>query len=83
MAKRLTLTEYRQENAIELSNEFPKTKHKVFEEYLICKYIYYLIAFGLIKQEWEFEYAGEYPTEVEIEAYLLSKQTEVAEHCPH
>jgi hypothetical protein len=83
MAKRLTITEYRQENAVWLSNEYAISPHKIFEEYLINRYISYLEAYGIILFMNEIEYAGEYPTEVEIEAYLESKQTDVTEHCPH
>jgi|688.fasta_scaffold43251_5 hypothetical protein len=83
MAKRLTLTEYRQENAVWLSNEYAISPHNVFEKYLINRYISYLIAYGIILFMNEIKCAGEYPTESEIEAHLLSKQTEVTEHCPH
>jgi hypothetical protein len=83
MAKRLTLTEYRQENAVWLSNEYRITRYSSFEEYLIIRYILYLEAYGIITFLNEIKCDGEYPTESEIEAHLLSKQTDVTEHCPH
>ena len=80
MSKRLSLTEYRQANAIELSNDFIKSKHQIFEAYLIRRYMVYLVAFGAITEVMTSEYVGEYPTEADIEA-LIKKDS--VEHCPH
>lgn len=50
MAKRLTLTEYRQENAVFLSNEYPKSrncKYNEIERYICDNYVSYINFFGI------------------------------------
>lgn len=53
MAKRLTLTEYRQENAVWLSNEHYKRTNHVDEpiyNFIVLRYLIYLLAFGIDKK---------------------------------
>jgi hypothetical protein len=87
MAKRLTLTEYRQENAIWLANHVVKDNSvKTESEYynfIIQNYIIYLLMYGVLKQGEKIKYKGQYIMESDIEAYLESKQTNITEHCPH
>lgn len=85
--KRLTLTEYRQQNALWLANELfnYKIALKTIEEhenFIIRNYMNYLLMFGSIKYDEEIKRKGEYLTEAEIEAHIESKEAPI-EHCHH
>jgi len=85
MAKRLTLTQYRQENAIDLSNLFIKSPKDDIEVFIVNAYFIYLGCYGIIHINDNIDCKGEFPTEAEIEAYLKSKESKVEEieHCHH
>lgn len=89
MAKRLTLTEYRQENAIWLSNKLHDITSTITTEIdadkCIClMYCNYLLVYGAIKYGEEVKCKNEYPTETEIEEHLKSKEVNnTIEHCHH
>ena len=56
MTKRLTLTEYRQQNATWLSNEHYKRTNHIDEpiyNFLVLRYLIYLLAFGIDKKVME------------------------------
>jgi len=87
MAKRLTLTEYRQENAIWLANHvFKDNSVKTESEYnnfIIQNYIIYLLMYGALKKGEQIKYKGQYIMESDIDVHIESKQIETIEHCPH
>lgn len=89
MAKILTLTEYRQENAIWLANELYNYRQGINStqeqyEFIAKHYINYLLMFGCIEYGEEIKSENEYLTEAEIEEHLKSKEVNnTIEHCHH
>lgn len=77
MTKRLTLTEYRQQNAVWLANEYYEADEISHEIFYTRNYVNYLVQYGAIGQNEKIPRIGNIPTEAEIESYLKSKEVEV------